>query len=313
MPRQLSRRQQAIAAYERGEGTLDEIAARFRIAAAFLARFLGLSPAPQPPWSPLPSMGEPSAPSPPSQPATDPPSNSSSAGPPGIGTAHRLDDQDLEFLRQMTTKQPHATWEELREELVQQRGKHVGPATLHRALRRLGLSKRRARQAQAPDPGGSAAASSSPPRYRPEHRRVPSTAGAYPSDLTDVEWEQVRPLVQTPNGRGRPPTQDRRRILDALFYIARTGCQWRMLPHDYPPWQTVASCFYRWTRRGVLKQVYAQLRGAYRQSVGKQEQPSAGIIDSQTVKSTEKGDPPGLMEAKRSKGGSATSSSTHSG
>jgi putative transposase len=133
-----------------------------------------------------------------------------------------------------------------------------------------------------------AAARTEATRYRPEHRRAP-TATTYPSDLTDAEWARIGPLLQSPTPRGRPPTRDRRRILDAIFYISRSGCQWRMLPHDYPPWQTVASCFYRWKRRGLLTQVHAQLREDYRLAVGKQEQPSAGIIDSQSVKTTEKG------------------------
>ena len=133
-------------------------------------------------------------------------------------------------------------------------------------------------------------------RYRPEHRRAP-TATTYPNDLTDAEWARIGPLFQM--SRGRPPTRKRRRVLDAIFYMSRSGCQWRMLPHDYPPWQTVASSFYRWKHRGLLTQVHTLLREEYRQSVGKQEQPSAGIIDSQSVKTTEKGGPSGLMEAKK--------------
>lgn len=129
---------------------------------------------------------------------------------------------------------------ELRQKLAQRRGKPVSHASLQRALRQLGLRKRRARPAPHPS-ADSAAPPASPPRYQPAHQHLPPTEGAYPGDLSDAQWAVVQPLIEPTGARGRPPTQDRRRVLDALFYMARTGCQWRMLPHDYPPWQTIAS------------------------------------------------------------------------
>lgn len=112
-------------------------------------------------------------------------------------------------------------------------------------------------------------------------------ARGYTSDLTDEQWELVRPLVEARTGR--KATIDRRHLVNAIFYVAHTGCQWRQLPHDFPVWSTVYSCYHRWTWNGVLDRVHATLREQVRQSKGKTAHPHAAIVDSQSVKTTSKG------------------------
>jgi putative transposase len=111
----------------------------------------------------------------------------------------------------------------------------------------------------------------------------------YPTDLTDQEWILLQPFVATPQPRGRPRTVDLREILDALFYILKAGCAWRMLPHDLPKWQTVYYYFRLWKRTGVWYQLNDVFRRKLREQAGHAAEPSAAIIDSQTVKTTEQG------------------------
>jgi putative transposase len=109
----------------------------------------------------------------------------------------------------------------------------------------------------------------------------------YPSDLTDAEWEYVQHSLPPMSTRGRPRTHPLRRILDAIFYLLRTGCAWRYLPSNFPPWQTVFYHF-RWFRlNGTWHRLYTALHRAERERAGRHPDPSAAIMDSQSVKTVE--------------------------
>lgn len=115
------------------------------------------------------------------------------------------------------------------------------------------------------------------------------TRTAYPSDLSNAEWAQVRRVIPAPKTGGRPAKHTRREIVNAILYVARTGCQWRALPHDLPPWSTAYWYFRLWRNDGTLDRLIDLLRGDLRQAHGRQRQPSAAIIDTQSVRTTEKG------------------------
>lgn len=110
---------------------------------------------------------------------------------------------------------------------------------------------------------------------------------SYPSDLSDDEWQIIEPLIPPAKFGGRPRKQNMRRIINATFYLLRAGCSWRMLPHDFPPWQTAYYYFAKWRKEGILKRMNDMLRAKLRVATGREEQPSAAILDSQSVKTTE--------------------------
>ena len=129
----------------------------------------------------------------------------------------------------------------------------------------------------------------------------------YPSDMSDAQWKSIRPLIPPSKSGGRPRHVDMREIINAIFYVVRGGASWRMLPKEYGPWQTVYGYFRKFQREGVWQQIHDTLRKKVRRKAGKKPTPSAAIIDSQSVKTSEKGDSVGTMRAKRSLAANAIS------
>jgi putative transposase len=109
---------------------------------------------------------------------------------------------------------------------------------------------------------------------------------SYSTDLTDTEWEYLELHVPPPNKRGRPKTHTTREILNAIFYVLKSGCAWRLLPRDFPPWETVYWWFRRWRIDGTFERLNAALRERLRVRLRRNPQPSAGVVDSQSAKTT---------------------------
>ncbi len=115
-------------------------------------------------------------------------------------------------------------------------------------------------------------------------RRIP-----YASDSTDAEWEELAPPLPPDTKKGHPRTTDLREVVNGILYGLRGGIAWRMMPHDLPPWGTVWWCFRNWRDDGTWERVEEALRARVREVAGREATPSAAIIDSQSVKTTEKG------------------------
>ena len=134
---------------------------------------------------------------------------------------------------------------------------------------------------------------------RPKYERA---GQRYASDLTDAEWALIEPYMPAVKPLGRPRETVLRAVLDGILYIARTGCQWRMLPKDFPPFTTVQGYFYDWRDNGLFEQINFELLLQAREAAGREASPTAGVIDSQSIKSTESGGPRGYDAAKKIKG-----------
>jgi len=210
--------------------------------------------------------------------------------------------QERAFLQPFVTRAAQgerATAAEIHHAFEERVGHLVDDSTISRLLNRQGWRQRGS--------GGKASSGSAPALERTraqgdgvtvrERRKQPFPSKAarkqssrcYPSDLTDQEWEILEPLIPPAKEGGRPRTTDMRDVLNALFYVDRTGCQWRALPHDFPPWSTVWSYFRTWRDDGTWKCMHTTLREQVRIKQGREPTPSAAIIDSQSVKTSQKG------------------------
>lgn len=206
--------------------------------------------------------------------------------PHGGGPARSLDESALQTLLTLRVAHPEDTLEGLVRRLA-----HAGilttVPTVGRYLKEAGFVrhgvKSSAKAALSSRPQGDRRYRRSAPPPDLAHRR------AYPSDVTDAEWALLEPLIPQAKTGGRKEERPKREIVNAIFYVLRSGCQWRMLPHDFPPWETVYDYFHRWRDGGVWETVNQALREKVRQRAGWEKTPSAVIIDSQSVKTTEKG------------------------
>ena len=125
-----------------------------------------------------------------------------------------------------------------------------------------------------------------------EHRRAADRRGLrYPSDLADAKWELVAPFIRGAKRGGRPRTANVREVMNAIFYVLSTGCQWQALPKDLPPKSTVWGYFSRWEWEGTIARIHHALYVAVREQAGREASPTMAIIDSQTAKGAQKGGP----------------------
>ena len=153
--------------------------------------------------------------------------------------------------------------------------------------------------------------------WKPEHRRTANRTGVrYPSDMSDAEWALVAPLIPPAKRGGRKRTVDVREVLNGIFYVLWTGCQWQALPKDLPPKSTVHGYFDLWDWDGTLERIHHALYVQERERQGREASPSAAIVDSQTARGASKGGSrstrPGMMRARRPRVASVTFSSIRS-
>ena len=223
------------------------------------------------------------------------------------GRPPKLPNRRLRVLRTIASEHRSATVDELCRMLADRTGVRITRMTMYRYLARARIrrqpqnyrSSREKTQGAEPQGGGSRAV---PVRYgyHPGHRD-PGDLTRYPGGLTDTEWDLVADLFEY-KGPGRPPKYPRRQIVDACGYVVRSGCPWRMLPKDFPPWQDVYAHFRRWTDKGLFEAMQDRLRVLWRKRQGRPGEPTAAVVDSQSVKTSAQGGPKGFDAGKKVKG-----------
>jgi len=214
------------------------------------------------------------------------------------GRPPKIGDQDREILVGIAREFPSATLAELRDRFEQRSGIRAHEKTIRKNLVEAGFSRRfgddAVRVTKAPE---------SPRRYgyTDDHRRI-EPEQTYPSCLTDAEWELSKDLFENDGRPGKPPSYSRRQMVNACCYVVRTGCSWRQLPKDFPPWKNVYRTFRRWSDQGRFEQLHDRLREMWRVREDREAEPTAAVIDAQSTRSSPQGGESGFDAGKKVKG-----------
>jgi putative transposase len=225
------------------------------------------------------------------------------------GRPPKLGEAEIDVLVGLVREQPTLSMDDLVWTFRQRTGISLSAPTAKRYLQAQGFERSRPPR-RSPESKASGAQDSPEKkeekaaqqyRYGEEHRD-PGDSSRYPCGLTDSEWEQVEHHFDPPGGAGRPPKYPRRQMLDACIYVLRSGCSWRMLPKDFPPWQAVYRTFRRWLARGLFETMYDELRALWRSRQRRAPDPTGAILDSQSVKTSTQGGPKGYDAGKKVKG-----------
>ena len=214
------------------------------------------------------------------------------------GRPPKILEEQRNALLEIVESNPSATMAEIQRELKRRTGTQAHGQTIEKALRQAGIERRH---------GGTGVqveqAAQRAPRYGYTHaHRRQEPEQRYPSCLTDAEWALVEDLFANEGGQGKPPKYARRLLVDACCYVVRTGCSWRMLPKEFPPWQNVYRTFRRWSAQGKFEQMHDRLRAQWREREQRAGEPSAAVLDAQSTRSSPQGGDHGYDAGKKVKG-----------
>jgi len=219
----------------------------------------------------------------------------SQSQPKNAGRPYKIGPKELGVLRELALAKPAATVGELVTAFTTATGIVVDRWMLSKSLRRAGV--RRMKRKRSPLP---AKPKTDPHRFT-DNNRPEGPPHGYPSSLTNAEWALVRDLFEV-EGPGRPPRHSRRVMVDAIAYVVRSGCAWRMLPRHFPKWQTVYAAFREWVAKGRFIEMHARLAAMWREREERDPNPTAAVIDSQSVRTSAQGGPRGFDANKKIKG-----------